>query len=366
MNKPINLCIGILICTFLIGCVSSGNKQASSTFYKKATTLESQNDFVEANENYQLAYAADPSNADARQQLTKINTQLQYRANQYYQKSLLLHKKGKYSEATRYLLIALRLWPEHVKARNALIAYQELNIQRYVWHTIQKGESLSKVSKIFYGDFDQAGIIAQANNIKDAGRIKVGMKLKIPELTDRPFINKGKIVHQEDVTDNLENLTETDVEPEEKIDPLAMYKSLGMEFFNNSQYDNAIIEFKKVLSSAPGDRDSMSYVSKAHYQLGSNAASQKNYLTAIEHYQNALSFNKNCPTCKKDITQSRKIYKELHYKAGMKYFDEQNLNKAVSEWELVQKMDPGYKKVAELLNKAKTIQKNIDVIKKSE
>ena len=50
----------------------------------------------------------------------------------------------------------------------------------------------------------------------------------------------------------------------------------------------------------------------------------------------------------------------------MKFFDEQNLNSAILEWDLVQQMDPDYKKVAQLLNKAKKIKKNIKAIKQSE
>jgi len=138
----------------------------------------------------------------------------------------------------------------------------KLNIQKYVRHTIKQGESLSKISKNFYGSFDLSGIIAQVNNIKDAARIRVGMELKIPELKDHPFVDQK-------TTASLGHVTETAVQPEEKTDPLEMYKNLGIEFFENRQFENAVIEFSKVLSSAPSDKESITYIFKAYYQLGS-------------------------------------------------------------------------------------------------
>ena len=369
MNKPIHVCIIILVCIFFTGCVAPQKKPVISMedkknrvfkeYYEKALNLENQNELVEAKKNYHLAFAADPSNKDIRQGITQINKRLQSKADKYYQKSITLHKKGQYSEATRYLLIALRVSPEHVKARQALIAGQNLNIKKCIWHTIKKGETLSIISKNFYGNFKQSGIIAQVNNIKNAACIRVGMKLKIPELKEHPFVNQK-------AAPRLEEWTDASIQPEKKTDTLTLYKDLGIEFFKNKQFENAVIELKKVLNGNPSDKDAIAYISKAYYQLGSNAYTQKKSLAAIEYFQEALTFNNNCSPCKNKITQIQNIYKESHYKAGMKFFDKQNLNSAIFEWNLVHKMDPEYKKVARLLNKAQTIQKNIKALKQSE
>ena len=50
----------------------------------------------------------------------------------------------------------------------------------------------------------------------------------------------------------------------------------------------------------------------------------------------------------------------------MKYFDAQDLARAVLEWNRVFRMDPGYKRTAELLEKARTIQKNVEAIKQNQ
>jgi nucleoid-associated protein YgaU len=48
-------------------------------------------------------------------------------------------------------------------------------------YTVQPGDSLSKISKQFYGDANKYNTIAQANNIADPDKIKPGQKLTIPK-----------------------------------------------------------------------------------------------------------------------------------------------------------------------------------------
>ena len=49
-------------------------------------------------------------------------------------------------------------------------------------YTIQAGDNLSKVSKLFYGNPSKYEDIAKANNLADANKVKVGEEIKIPVL----------------------------------------------------------------------------------------------------------------------------------------------------------------------------------------
>jgi nucleoid-associated protein YgaU len=47
-------------------------------------------------------------------------------------------------------------------------------------YTVQPGDSLSKISKQFYGDANKYETIAEANHIEDPNKIRPGQKLVIP------------------------------------------------------------------------------------------------------------------------------------------------------------------------------------------
>lgn len=49
-------------------------------------------------------------------------------------------------------------------------------------YIVKSGDTLGKIAKAFYGDAGQYILIAEANQIEDVNKIKVGQKLKIPEL----------------------------------------------------------------------------------------------------------------------------------------------------------------------------------------
>lgn len=85
-----------------------------------------------------------------------------------------------------------RTWSEHGKLK--FIEYTETPeppIPEPDWpksHTVQKGETLSGIAKMYYGNGDKKHymFIANANNISNPNLIKVGQVLIIPEYTDVP------------------------------------------------------------------------------------------------------------------------------------------------------------------------------------
>ena len=50
------------------------------------------------------------------------------------------------------------------------------------WHVVEKGETLSKIAKQYYGDATLYAKIFDANKdvLKDPDRIQIGQKLRIP------------------------------------------------------------------------------------------------------------------------------------------------------------------------------------------
>lgn len=49
-------------------------------------------------------------------------------------------------------------------------------------YTIKSGDSLSKISKLFYGDANKYNEIAQANGIPNPDRIQAGQQINLPVL----------------------------------------------------------------------------------------------------------------------------------------------------------------------------------------
>jgi len=149
---------------------------------------------------------------------------------------------------------------------------------------------------------------------------------------------------------------------EAEVDQVASYRDHGSKMFKEKKYREAITEFRKVLNIYPNDEVALDYSYRSHYNMGMSLFEKKDFLRARSQFEESLRYNYDCPECQAYIKKCEKLYLEAHYKMGMQYYGKEQLVEAMREWELVQLMDPNYKKVDRLIKKAKTILKKLEEI----
>ena len=288
-----------------------------------------------------------------------------------YQKFPIIAEFNNMSDATQ-ITVGQKIKVPEIEGAALLRKKQEIETgEKYIIHTIQPGESLSMVAKTYYGDYQKFPIIAEFNNMSHATQITVGQKIKVPEIEGVPFLASKHEIKTEDVkvpdSVPLEQETRRDEgrEEEEPIDETANYLHLGIEHFNNKEYQAAIVEFNKVLNASPDDKSALEYLYNAHFQYGVALFGKEDYLAAKKNFETSFSYNKDCQKCQDYIKKSDEIYMETHYNRGLSYYGNQQLAEAVREWELVRAVDPNYKEVEKDIQKAKTLLERLENIKKS-
>lgn len=351
---------------------------------QKGRVYEDGEDMVAALKQYKIAMTVDPQNQEVIENRNRVEIELRNLAEKHYKAGLKFHKQGKYGLAHHQFLIALRLWPDYPEVIKMLTSRKRLKIKRYIVHTIKRGESLSKVARIYYGDYHKFPIIAKYNNITDATRIKVGQKIKVPEIEGTEFLAGKVAIETEKVevadagfrawegytleVQKKEEEPEVEVKEEEKKpeDQLAIYRDHGVDLFRKKKYREAIVVFNKVLKGHPEDSIALEYSYKSHFQQGMSLFFKKDYMAARDQFEVSLRYRSDCQKCHEHIKKSENLYKEMHYKKGIKFFNKELLNDAIKEWRLVKIIDPDYKRVDYLINKAKRILKKIEKLKESQ
>jgi nucleoid-associated protein YgaU len=468
--------IGLLF-VFLSGCAQPTVKPpepVTNQYMVKAQEYEAKGDLVEALEQCKLALTIDPENQAAKEKRTKIEQELRELAENHYQTGLNYHRKGQYAQARKEFLTALRYTPDHQEAKNMLREHVlgDQQVKGYVLHTIQSNESISILAKKYYGDPKKFQIIAEYNQLKDATKVTVGQKIKVPVVEGISFLAKaediiptsekmpkpsptevaeakGFITHTVKGGESLSKLalryygdymkfpiiarynqldeniglrvgqkikipeiegvsfgkkpaekdvqtvmkpvtsdvveepreeakdeekkeveeTEEEKQEEEKevaaVDQTANYRELGIEFFDQKAYDAAIIEFKKVLNVNPSDKKALEYISASHFQQGLIVFGNEDYLAARDEFKTSLEYNEECEKCSEYIKKCEETYMNMHYNKGIMYFRDEKLEKAIQEWELVSEIDPEYKDVDDNLKKSRKLLERLEKIKKS-
>jgi len=351
-------------------------------YLQRGKVYEYKGELVEAFKQYKLAMTVNPKNQEALKNCNRLEIKLRRSAKKHYKTGLKFQKEGKYSRARRQFLIALRLWPDYPEVVKVLTSKKRYDIKIYIVHTIKPGESLSKVAMIYYGDYFKFSIIAKYNDITDATDIKVGQKIKVPKIKGIEFLG-GKVALKKEkvkITDSElkklkkdtmegkgeERKSEAEVKEEEKkpLDQAAIYCDHGVNLFREKKYQEAVFVFNKVLNTHPDDSIALEYAYKSHFQQGIAFFEKKDYMVAKDQFEICLRYRSECQKCHGYIKECENLYKDMHYRKGMEFFESELLNEAIMEWKLVKIIDPNYKRVDYLINKAKTILKRIEEIKK--
>ncbi|NIQ39943.1 MAG: LysM peptidoglycan-binding domain-containing protein [Proteobacteria bacterium] len=252
-----------------------------------------------------------------------------------------------------------------------------VTVKSYVTHTVQPGESLSKLAQMYYGDYKKFDLIAEFNSLEDATGVKVGQEIKIPEVEGVPFWAEGKakVTKEAKIPESLtviEEIPEKETKEEGLIeeqitikDQIAQYRELGIELFKNKEYAGAIAEFHKVLNVRQEDSVTREYLAKSHFEQGLVLFTKEDYLAARDEFEVTLQYDKDCDKCTENIQKCEKMYKDVHYNKGLSYFRDEDLTDAIREWELVYALDPSYKDVDKNLTKARTLLERLESIKRS-
>jgi tetratricopeptide (TPR) repeat protein len=305
-----------------------------------------------------------------------LEESLRQDAEKHYQSGLEYYEQGKYSEARREFLVALRLRPDFPEVVELLKPVPPPPIGHYVVHQVREGEYLAAIAEKYYGDQSKFEVIARTNDLEDATKLHAGMKLIIPETEGVTFSDLQKkqslepspqdettyvaTLEGEQTSEGSSPLTS---EQEMDYDPVAIYQEQGVTLLEEGQYLAALHEFQKVLNTDPSRKKVQEYMAWAHYRQGEVFFNQAEYLKARDHFYEALRYDQEWTACKEYIKRAEDAYKEVHYLKGIEHFEKERLKEAIEQWQLVSKVDPDYKQVRNYLLRAQKLFEKVQELK---
>ncbi len=265
-------------------------------------------------------------------------------------------------EGTPILADPSTIQTDTAKAPEALPG-EVITAKRYIIHTVEPDESLSKLSMMYYGDYAKYDLIAQFNNLEDGTSVRVGQELKIPEIEGVPFQVEGEVQETEAVSTakaapmpekagEKPEAAETIAKPISPEDQLVHYRELGVELYNNKEYAAAIAEFDKVLNSNPADQTARNYMSLAYREKGRQSFENKAYAKAEKEFETSLIYDPSCPDCQKYIDQIRKLDSDNLRQEAIALYDQKEYKQAIVKFQAVARDNPKDQQAREYLEKA--------------
>ena len=238
-----------------------------------------------------------------------------------------------------------------------------ITVKRFIIHTVQPEETLSKLAKMYYGDLSKFDVIAKFNDILVGTSVRVGQELKIPEVEGLPFLVEGEVEETKTVAlPKDQPLTEAGAEKPKEAeisekpiaieDQTANYREFGIELYKNKEYSDAIIEFNKVLNVNPDDQTARNYMALAYFDKGRQSFENKAYSQAAKEFETSLQYNQKCPDCQEYINKIQKKSRVNLRDEAIALYNEKKFKEAIVKFEAVAKNDQKDSGVLEYLEKS--------------
>jgi tetratricopeptide (TPR) repeat protein len=149
----------------------------------------------------------------------------------------------------------------------------------------------------------------------------------------------------------------------EEVDSVTVYLEQGIELFEEKKFEEALGEFKKVLTARPKDGVARDYSCRSSFEIAMTHFGNGEYLEARDRFKESLDHQGDCMKCEFYLRKSEDLYKETHYKKGMQHYGREQLTEAIMEWEMVRRLDANYKRVEDYIQKAKDLLNKLEDLK---
>ncbi len=338
------LCTLYLIASLLfIGCAadryraSGSNGSASDPVI---TALADKAAVHEAADEIQLALLCwrgvlelEPEHTEAQSNLRRLEDTAAERARSSYLagKAALTQKRPK--DARRALLLTLRLDPQFEDARQRL--YQFMNPPVFRWYRFQPGESLADLSEKFYGTPEGADLIAFINDLPDNAEILVPRMLRIPALAARPPYQTQK--------------TDQD---------LARARSLSKA----GRHEKVLVLTERLRRANPKLREAVRLENESRFVLGQRLYQQQQYLQARKMLDGIQGSHPGLAPLRAKLKVAMQRQAEVYYRDGVKYFLNDELQRAVETWRLTLALDPDHQEAAASIREAETLLQKLKTV----
>jgi tetratricopeptide (TPR) repeat protein len=316
-------------------------------YRNKAMEYEKKEELQKALQSWEIVSSFTPSDEAVVKRIVGLKAQIQTLSDQHFKKGLSYYKTNSIESARREFLLVLSYNPDHKEALDYL--KHKLTGEDYILYEVGKGDTLKAIAKKKYNDAQKDFLIAYFNDLGKDGRLGPKTTLKLPILEATPIKqvmgSKGKEIPIEEkgaIVDTKEMLNK------------------AMVSFKGKNYQETASITQEILTYDPSNKDARDLANASNYQMGKILSQEKKFQEALE------SFSRVEPGYK-DVKQSISFVKRelagTHYIKGVKYFTDEEIDKAIKEWEETLTLDPNHPKAKKDIENARNLLQKLKEIK---
>jgi tetratricopeptide (TPR) repeat protein len=291
-----------------------------------ALNFEKEGEYQKAKYYWNIFQTLNPGNV-ADSNIKRLQLSMENKSRQHFEKGLALLRKKSINAARRQFLVALRIDPSHTEALKQLKALE--TSEKYIHYKVKKRDTLKKIAKKVYKDANKDFLIAYLLDLNRKMKPEPGSVLQLPVLEKkRRAVSKKRL----NVSGELKK---------------------AKRHLAQKNYDKVLPITRKILNADYMNPDATELKNAAYYEKGKELVKEGKLKQAIKMFNRVESDYKDTEKIKKSVQEDIKKEAEVHYRAGVKFYIEEKLEKAIEEWKKTLELDPKHKKAKKDLKNAR-------------
>ncbi len=266
--------------------------------------------------------------------IAELQSEALSKAENHFNKGVVFYKNNSLKAARKEFLIVLRYNPNHKNAYAYL--KRKLSGENTVIYKVKEGDTLKDIAGKVYQDQGKDFLIACFTGL-DNGKVPAkGTTLILPVLSPE--------------------LTRRLMDVEKRI-------SEARSYFETNEFEKALNVVCDVLVYDPNNKEAKALANASRYRIGKMLSLKKEYAHSLEMLNQIPPGYEGVEEAIADVTNRMREQAEVHYTKGVKYFVNEQLKKAIEEWEKALALNPGHQKAKESVENAQGLLEKLDQIK---
>ena len=314
-------------------------------FRNKAITYEKNGELLKALRSWEIVTSFIPMDEEVSRRIMTLKAQIVTVADQHFKQGLSFYQKNSMEAARKEFLATLYYNPVHEEALNYL--KHKLPGEDYILYRAKGGETLKEIARKAFNDPNKDFLIAYFNDLKIDSKLAPGNTLRLPVLES----STAKVTR--DTKETATDTKEISAETEQML-------SKALAYYKAKNYGEAASISEKVLEYDPANKQARNLINESYYQTGKLLIQRKKYQRALDVFGRVDSGYKDI---RESIGFAKKQLAGDHYLRGVKYFTDEELDKAIKEWEATLALDPNHPKAKKDIDNARSLLQKLKDIK---
>ncbi|RPH52122.1 MAG: LysM peptidoglycan-binding domain-containing protein [Desulfobacteraceae bacterium] len=313
---------------------------------EKAVEYEKMGDLRKALQSLKIVNDFKPNNETVLNQIVYLKSQIQKVASDHYDKGVSYYQNNSMKAALKEFLLALSLNPDHKEALD-YVKHRMTGDENIVYE-VKKGDTAKGIAQKVYNDSSKDFLIAYFNDLNKE-TLAPGMTIVLPSLK--------AIQVAPEITPSYEEPTEY-INVKQEIRKARYY-------FCSKKYQQSACTSEKILEYDPVNKDAIDLKNASYYEMGGMLKNQKKYAEALAVFNNVDPDYKNVRQITGFLNNINKNKGRAveHYMSGVNYYMNQDLDKAIKEWETTLILDPNHPNAKKDIENARSFLEKLNKIK---